>query len=193
MAAGSSDVTELLLRWNQGEANALDRLVPCVYEELRSLAAAYMYREDSGNTMRATDLVHEVYLKLVDQRRVNWQNRAHFFGVAAKIMRRILVDHAKAAKSARRGGHVVKTLIQDASVPIFPDEELLLLNSLLSKLEEFDSRKAQVTQLRFFGGLTNEEAAEFLGVSIATVERDWKMAKAWLYREMKSAGASEEP
>jgi RNA polymerase sigma factor (TIGR02999 family) len=193
MAAGPSDVTELLLRWNQGEANALDRLMPCIYEELRSLAAAYMYSENPSNTMRATDLVHEVYLKLVDQRRVNWQNRAHFFGVAAKMMRRILVDHAKAAKAARRGGQVVRTLIEDACVPIFPDEEILLLNSLLSKLEEFDSRKAQVTQLRFFGGLTNQEAAEFLGVSIATVERDWKMAKAWLYREMKSAGAREDP
>lgn len=148
-----------------------------------------MYREDVQHTMRSTDLVHEVYLKLVDQQRVNWQNRAHFFGVAAKIMRRILVDHARAAKSARRGGHVVRTLIEDASIFIFPDEEVLILNSLLSKLEEFDPRKAQVTQLRFFGGLTNQEAAEFLSVSIATVERDWKMAKAWLYREMKSAGA----
>ncbi len=192
MAAGPTDVTELLLRWNQGEANALDRLMPYVYQELRSLAAAYMFGEASGHTMRATDLVHEVYLKLVDQRRVNWQNRAHFFGVAAKLMRRILVDHAKAAKAARRGGNVVRTLIDDASVSILPDEEILLLNSLLSRLEELDPRKAQVTQLRFFGGLTNQEAAEFLGVSIATVERDWKMAKAWLYREMKSSDASVE-
>ncbi len=193
MAAGPPDVTELLLRWNQGEANALDRLMPYVYQELRSLAAAYMYREDPGHTLRATDLVHEVYLKLVDQQRVNWQNRAHFFGVAAKMMRRILVDHAKASKAARRGGHVVRTLLDDTSACILPDEEILLLNSLLSKLAAFDPRKAEVTQLRFFGGLTNQEAAEFLGVSIATVERDWKMAKAWLYREMNSASASEEP
>jgi RNA polymerase sigma factor (TIGR02999 family) len=189
MTAEPSNVTDLLLRWNHGETKALDRLIPCVYEELRSLAAAYMYREDPKHTMRATDLVHEVYLKLVDQQRVNWQNRAHFFGVSAKIMRRILVDHARAAKAARRGGNVVRTLIEDASISIFPDEEVLLLNSLLSKMEEFDPRKAQVTQLRFFGGLTNQEAAEFLSVSVATVERDWKMAKAWLYREMKSAGA----
>lgn len=190
MAAGPTDVTELLLRWNQGEANALDKLMPYVYQELRSLAAAYMFGEHQGHTMRATDLVHEVYLKLVDQRRVNWQNRAHFFGVAAKLMRRILVDHAKAAKAARRGGSVVRTLIEDASVSILPDEEILLLNSLLSKLEELDPRKAQVTQLRFFGGLTNQEAAEFLGISVATVERDWRMAKAWLYREMKASAAA---
>jgi len=192
MASGSPDVTELLLSWNRGEANALERLMPYVYQELRSLAAVYMSREQPDNTMRATDLVHEVYLKLVDQRRVNFQNRAHFFGVSAKLMRRILVDHAKAAKAARRGGNVVRTLIEDASVCVAPDEEILLLNSVLSRLEELDPRKAQVTQLRFFGGLTNQEAAEFLGISVATVERDWRMAKAWLYREMKSPEASVE-
>ncbi|HTW66349.1 MAG TPA: sigma-70 family RNA polymerase sigma factor [Bryobacteraceae bacterium] len=187
MGCGSTDVTDLLLRWNRGEARALDKLMPYVYQELRSLAAAYMYREESGHTLRATDLVHEVYLKLVDQRQVNWQNRAHFFGVSAKLMRRILVDHAKAAKAARRGGNAVRTLIDESSVWVRPDEEILVLNSLLSRLEELDPRKAQVTQLRFFGGLTNQEAAEFLGISVASVERDWKMAKAWLYRELKSA------
>lgn len=187
MGPGPSDITDLLLSWSRGDRQALDRLMPYVYEELRSLAAAYMQREGSGHTLRATALVHEVYLKLVDQRRVNWQNRAHFFGVAAKLMRRILVDHAKASKAAKRGGDVVQTLVADYSAMIQPDEEILLLNSLLSRLEELDPRKAHVTELRFFGGLTNQEAAGFLGVSLATVERDWNMAKAWLYREMKSS------
>jgi len=188
--AAASNVTDLLLSWNKGNSKALDRLMPYVYPELRSLAAAYMRHESSAHTLRATDLVHEVYLKLVDQRRVSLQNRAHFFGAAANLMRRILVDHARAAKAAKRGGgQAVKTLMNNASVMIQPDEEILLLNSLLARLEELDPRKALVTELRFFGGLTKEETAGFLGISVATVERDWNMAKAWLYREMKSSQA----
>jgi len=190
MSSGHSDVTDLLLEWNAGNRTALDKLVPYVYRELRALAGAYMQREAAGHTFHATDLVHEVYLKLVDQRRVNWQNRTHFFGAAAKLMRRILVDHARAAHAAKRGGEAVRTLLTGCSATIQPDEEILLLNSAIAKLEELDARKAEVTELRFFGGLTSEEAAAYLGVSLATAERDWNMAKAWLYRELKSSQVS---
>lgn len=179
------DITLLLTEWTKGNREALNRLTPFVYQELRKLAGSYMRLENPGHTLQSTALVHEVYLKLVDQRKVNWQSRAHFFGVAAKLMRRILVDHAKAGRAAKRGGEACRTLLEENSALVVPDTEILVLDEALNKLESIDPRKSKVVELRFFGGMTTEETAQFLTVSVATIERDWTMAKAWLFREMQ--------
>jgi len=184
-AAG--DVTGLLIDWGRGSREALEKLTPVVYQELRAMAQNYMGRERPDHTLQATALVHEVYLRLVDQRKVNWKNRAHFFGVASKLMRRILVDHARERRAARRGGESPKTVLEDVSVFVLPDQEMMALDQALTALEDIDARKSQVVELKFFGGMTTEEAADFLAVSPATVERDWSMARAWLYREMQAA------
>lgn len=183
------DVTALLLQWSAGDRSALDRLTPLIYQELRKNALALIAKERPGHTMSATDLVHEVYLKLVDQRQVSWENRAHFFGAAGHIMRRVLVDHAKKKHSAKRGGSAPKIAMDSDIFAVDVAEEAFLANVLdldttLSKLAEFDPRKAQVVEMKFFAGMTNQEVARALHTSDATVERDWKLARAWLIQEL---------
>jgi RNA polymerase sigma factor (TIGR02999 family) len=182
-----SEVTGLLLDWSKGDRNALDRLVPIVYNDLRSLAERYLASERSEHTLQATALVHEAYLKLIDQRRVQWQNRAHFFGVAAQVMRRILVDHARGKGAAKRGAYLTVPL--ETAPPISsPGSELsidlLAFDEALTRLSAMDERQGRVVELRFFGGLTVEEIAALLQTSRATIEREWTVAKAWLYREL---------
>jgi RNA polymerase sigma factor (TIGR02999 family) len=175
------DITELLLRWNRGDTAALEQLTPVVYDELRLLARAALRRERPDHTLSATALVHEAYLKLVDQHRAAWENRAHFFGAASKIMRRILVDHARARAAGKRGGAAVRAPLEMEQLGILDHAaELLELDEALERLAEFDARKARVVEMRFFGGMTFPEIAAALSVSLATVERDWKMARAWL-------------
>jgi RNA polymerase sigma-70 factor (ECF subfamily) len=184
----SVDVTDLLGELSKGKPGAADHLIPVVYEELRRLADRYMRRERDGHTLQATALVHEAYLKLVEQRSVNWQSRAHFFGIAAQIMRRLLVDHARGHLRDKRGGGQHLVPLDDALV--FSHEQssdLVELDSALERLAVMDARQARIVELRFFAGLTVEEAAEVLGVSPKTVKRDWSVAKAWLHGELKAA------
>ena len=179
------EVTQLLLDWTKGNQAALDKLMPLIYRELRRLAHQYLGRERAGHTLQTTDLVHEAYLRLVDQRRVRWQNRSHFFGVAAQLMRRILVDHARRRRRVKRGGGVPMVSLDEAAVVSRqPDVDLLALDEALNRLAEIDQRKARIVELRFFGGLEVEETAIFLKISEITVMREWKMAKAWLHREL---------
>jgi len=178
----SQEITDLLLRWNNGDADALGKLTPLVYQELRRMARTLLANERPGHTLSATALVHEAYLKLIDQNQVQWKNRVHFFGAAANIMRRILVDHAKAKFAAKRGGSSTKIAIDQESLPAETAfiEEVLALDAALEKLAALDARKVQVVEMKFYGGMTNQEIALALGMSDATVERDWKMARAWL-------------
>ena len=181
MSAAEGDVTDLLLRWTAGEQTALDHLTPLLYDDLRRLARDVLAREQPGHTLSATALVHEAYLRLVDQRRVRWENRAHFFGAAAHIMRRVLVDHARAKRAAKRGGGSVRSVLdEDAASVETIAEEVLDLDAALSRLGEVDDRKVRIVEMKFFGGMTNQEVAVTLGISDATVERDWKLARAWL-------------
>lgn len=180
-----ADVTDLLLRWSAGDRAALESLTPVVYDDLRRLARALLSHERPEHTLSATALVHEVYLRLIDQRRVQWQNRAHFFGAAAAIMRRVLVDHARARASDKRGGSVVKIAIEEGAALVEGlAEEILDLDTALDALADLDPRKAQVVQMKFFAGMTSQETATALGVSDATVERDWTTARAWLIAHM---------
>jgi RNA polymerase sigma factor (TIGR02999 family) len=175
-------ITELLQAWSDGDPDALNRLVPLVYAELRSRAAAALRRERRGHTLQPTALVHEAYLRLVDQRRMVWRNRAQFLGVAAEMMRRILVDRARARRSAKRSGRWSRVTLDPAMAVTPPvDFDVLDLDAALSRLAAFDARKSRIAELRFFGGLTLQEAGEVLGVSLATVERDWQVARAWLF------------
>ena len=179
------NVTQLLIDWSDGDGQALDKLLPLVYDELRQLADRYLRRERSDHTLQATALVHEAYIKLIDQRSVRWQNRAHFFGVAAQAMRRILVDHARRRGGQKRGGDAHKVALDEAL--IVSDEraaEVVALDEALARLAEIAPRKSQLVELRFFGGLGIEETAEVLKVSPGTVMRDWTFAKAWLRREI---------
>jgi RNA polymerase sigma-70 factor (ECF subfamily) len=180
--SGRPEVTELLLAWGDGQGEALDNLIPMVYENLRRLAAGYMQRESAGHPLQATALVSEAYLRLVDQRRVKWRNRAHFFGVAAGIMRRILIDYARRRHAERRGGdwHRVTLTGVDVASGGPSQFDVLALHDLLERLAVFDPRQARIVELRYFGGLTIDEAAEVIGVSEATVAREWTIAKAWL-------------
>jgi RNA polymerase sigma factor (TIGR02999 family) len=181
MAGPDRDVTELLLQWNAGDEGALEHLTPLLYNDLRRLARHVLSREQPGHTLSATALVHEVYLRLIDQRRVRWENRTHFFGAAAHIMRRVLVDHARAKTTAKRGGGATKVSIEDDSASIDAvAEEILDLDSALTRLAGLDVRKTRIVEMKFFGGMTNQEVAFALGISDATVERDWKLARAWL-------------
>jgi RNA polymerase sigma factor (TIGR02999 family) len=180
------DVTTLLRAWGGGDLAARDRLVPLVYAELHRRAAAYLRRERNDHTLQPTALVNEVYLRLVDQRRAVWQNRAQFFGVAAQMMRRILVDHARGGRMAKRSGRWLRvTLTEAVGQTGGPEAELLDLDAALTRLSEFDPGKARIAELRFFGGLSLEETACVLGVSVATVERHWRAARAWLYSAVK--------
>lgn len=184
------DVTEMLLAWNRGEPGSLERLLPAVQEELHRVARGYMKQERPDHTLQATALVNEAYLKLVDQTRVTWQNRAHFIGVAAELMRRILVDHARQRAAKKRGGPDLRlTLAEDVAAPQEKSLDLIALDEALGKLAALEPRQARVVELRFFGGLTREEAAEVLGASLATIKRDWIAAKAFLFRELKRASA----
>jgi len=191
MAPESSEITVLLKAWASGDAAALDQLTPLVYDELRRLARRYMRNERAGNTLQTTALVNEAYLRLVDAKRVAWQDRVHFFAVSAQMMRRILVDAARARGSAKRGGHVKRVnhstafnLDEIADVSTGRDRELVAIDDALNTLAEMDPRKARVIELRFFGGLSVEETAEVVKISPQSVMRDWKLAKAWLTREL---------
>jgi RNA polymerase sigma-70 factor (ECF subfamily) len=186
--SSDGDVSTLLRAWSEGDQGALDKLAPIVYEELHRLARYYMGRERTGHSLQATALVNEAYLRLVDYKRMRWENRAHFFAVSAQLMRRILVDHAR-RHNLKRGGGVQHVALEDTAViGGDQDENLVALDAAMQALARIDSRKAQVVELRFFGGLTVEETAEVLKVSPVTVMRDWSTARAWLYREM-SGGA----
>lgn len=181
--AVSPDITLILSEWSAGHADAAERLMPLVYQELRRLARQHLQRERADHTLQPTALVHEAYLRLVDQSRVSWQNRAQFFGVAAQLMRRILVDHARAHGAEKRGGNAEYIVLDEAAAPA---EEravnLLALDDALTQLARIDTRKSRIVELRFFGGLTVEETAEAMGLNPATVRRDWTFAKAWLHR-----------
>jgi RNA polymerase sigma factor (TIGR02999 family) len=180
------DVTTLLRAWRDGDSSARDRLVPLVYDELHRRAIAYLRRERRDHTLQPTALVNEVYLRLVNQRRAAWQNRAQFLAVAAQMMRRILVDHARGGRMAKRSGRWLRvTLSEGIAGTGAPDAELLDLDAALTRLSEFDPRKSQIAELRFFGGLSLEEIGHVLGLSVATVERDWQAARAWLYAAVK--------
>ncbi|HKP14147.1 MAG TPA: sigma-70 family RNA polymerase sigma factor [Blastocatellia bacterium] len=181
-------ITERLIAWGGGEAAALDDVMQAVYQELRRMADYYLRLERPDHTLQPTALVHEAYLRLVDQRKVSWQNRAHFFGVAAQMMRRILVDHARTKQRDKRGGAARKLSLDEVmNLSEGRAADLVALDEALKALAEIDARKSQVVELRFFGGLSVEDTAEVLDVSPQTVLRDWKLAKAWLYQEMKGA------
>jgi len=185
MTPPKSDITDLLVDWNNGDKSAIDRLLPLVERELHRLAHSYMRKEGPNHTLQTTALINETYLRLVDQRRVKWQNRAHFFGIAAQIMRRILLNYARDQNRLKRGGKAIHVSLSEASIlPAEKDREIMALDDALNRLEAIDQRKGKVVELRYFGGLTVEEVAEVLNVSKITVMRDWKFAKAWLAREM---------
>lgn len=180
-------VTELLVAWGEGDKAALDELIPVVYDELRRLAQSYLSRERQGHTLQTTALVHEAYLRLIDQRSVNWQNRAQFFGIAAQMMRRILINHANDRNAKKRQGYANKVSLDDA-VSLFEKRELDLvsLDEALSDLAVLDPQQTQIVELRFFGGLTIDEVSEVLGISPATTKREWDSAKLWLRRQLSS-------
>lgn len=181
------DVTELLLSLDAGGGKAVDRLLPLVYDELRGIAAARLRAERAGHTLSATALVHEAYLKLVHQDRVDWKNRAHFFAVAARAMRRILLDWAIARKAEKRGGGAPLVTLGDDSAGRAPNyDELLAIDEAMGRLAELDERQEKVVELRFFGGLKHEEIAEVLGTSLATVNRDWRAARAFLTTQLRA-------
>jgi RNA polymerase sigma factor (TIGR02999 family) len=177
----------MLADWSNGDQKALDQLMPLVYDELRRLAASYLRRERPDHTLQPTALVHEAYFRMVDQKDVDWQNRAHFFGIAAQMMRRILVDHARSHLYAKRGGGAKKLSLDEAiQLPEQePDVDLATLDEALTKLEALDPRQSRIIELRYFGGLSIEATAEVLKISPATVKREWNTARAWLHREMR--------
>jgi RNA polymerase sigma factor (TIGR02999 family) len=188
----SHEVTQLLLAWSDGDQTALEKLIPLVYEELHRLARHYMSGERPGHTLQTTALVDEAYLRLVDWKNLRWQNRAHFFGIAAQLMRRILVDHARDHRYAKRGGGARKLSLDEVAVVSQERAaDLVALDEALKSLAANDARKSQVVELRFFGGLSIEETAQVMKVSPRTVMRDWRMAKTWLYHEL-SAGVRDE-
>ena len=186
MPPAPQNVTQWLINWRNGNQEALAHMLPLVYDELRRLAKRYLQRERPNHTLQATALVHEAYLRLVDQRLAQWQNRAHFFGVAAQVMRRILVDHARNQQADKRGGGAAKLSLDDAVGLVEAREvDLVALDDALTTLATLDERQSRIVELRFFGGLTVEEVAEVVGISPATVKRDWSMARAWLYRALQ--------
>src|SRR2546425_8914440 len=183
----SESITQLLLNWSNGDQKALDKLMPMVYSELRRLAGNYLRRERPGHTLQPTALVNEAYLKLIDQKNAKWQNRAQFYGVAAELMRRILVDHARQHRAAKRGGSDQRRLSITSAEQLVkqPAVDLLALHEALEELAMLDPQQERIVELRFFGGLSIEETAEVIGIGHATVERDWKMARAWLRRKLE--------
>jgi len=186
----SGALTQLLIAWSQGDAAALEQLAPLVYVELRKLAHRYMKRERAGHTLQTTAVVHEAFLRLLGNPQEKWQNRAHFYAIAAKMMRRILVDYARANSRAKRGGETARVSIEDIDAPVADvalNPDVIALDEALEKLTEIDPRRARVVELRFFGGLSVEETAHVLQVVPDTVVRDWRVAKAWLFRYLNHA------
>ena len=189
MASDSDNVTRLLIVWGDGNQQALEALVPLIYKELRNLAHNFLYRERPGHTLQTTALVHEAYLKLIDQNDARWQNRAHFFAIAAQAMRRILIDSARKHAAAKRGGPQAELSLDEvADIALEPDINLLKLDEALNELAKIDPRQSRIVELRYFGGLTIEETAEVISVSPATVKREWMMARAWLHQEITERG-----
>jgi len=187
MKSSSHEVTQLLTDWGNGNQAAADKLMPLVYEELRRLAHQYMNKERPGHTLQTSALVNEAYLRLIDQKQVHWQNRAHFFGIAAQLMRRILVDYARSRRYQKRGGEAQQVELNEAMIVSRERAaDVIALDDALKSLAEFDARKSQIVELRFFGGLSIEETAQALAVSPGTVMRDWTLAKAWLRKAVTS-------
>ncbi|HJP95594.1 MAG TPA: sigma-70 family RNA polymerase sigma factor [Pyrinomonadaceae bacterium] len=184
-------ITELLAEWSGGNQTALDELYPLVYDELHRLARRYMSRERKGHTLQTTALINEAYVRLVDQRNVHWSNRSHFFAISAQIMRRILIDHARRHAYVKRGGGAQQVSLEEAAT-ITPQQssELIRLDEALKSLAEMDSRRSRVVELRYFGGLSNEEIAGVLNISENTVTRDWNMARAWLYQQLTGSASN---
>jgi RNA polymerase sigma factor (TIGR02999 family) len=184
--ATSPNVTQLLVAWGKGDQHAFDALMPEVRKELHRLAAHYMAEEPRGHDLQPTALINEAYLRLVDWKNIQWSDRAHFFGMAANMMRRVLVDYARSRDRLKRGGEAIQvSFTEAANVPVPQSTGVLALDKALRELEKIDPRKSQIVELRFFGGLSQEETAEALHVSLATVRRDWSLARAWLARELK--------
>ena len=190
MSTSAQSVTQLLVEWSHGDQDALERLTPLVYSELRRLARRHLSRERSDHTLQSTALVHEAYLRLVDQRNVQWQNRAHFFGVAAQLIRRILIDHARARQAGKRGaGACLLSLDEALDAPSGGRPlDIVALDDALEQLAKIDPRQSRIVELRFFAGLTVQETAEVLNISTPTVNREWNAAKAWLFRELNRRG-----
>jgi len=183
----AESVTQLLVKWGEGDASSLEKLMPLVYEELRRLANNYLRRERQNHTLQPTALVNEAYLKLVDQKNAHWQNRAQFYGVAAQLMRRILVDHARQHHAEKRGGSKQQRLSITSAQTIAqaPEVDVLAVHEALEELKQFDPQQERIVELRFFGGFSIDETAKVLGLGHATVERDWKMARAWLRQKLE--------
>lgn len=183
------EITQLLIAWGQGDQSAFDRLMPLVYEEMRKIARRYMVRQRPDHTLQTTALVNEAYLRLIDSSKVQWQNRAHFFAISAQLMRRILVDFARARTNLKRGGGAHKVVLDEAlTISSEPGADLVALDDALTDLAAIDKRQSQIVELRYFGGLSEDEVAEVLGLSSRTVRRDWSLARAWLYRELNQGG-----
>ena len=180
------NITQLLIAWNDGSAEALEKLMTLVYDELHRQAARFLRRERTDHTLQTTALIHEAYLKLVDQREVNWESRTHFYAIAANLMRRILVDYARARNREKRGGDVVKLPLEEAALAVGKEKsvDLIALDEVLTRLEKIDPRQARIVELRYFGDLTLEETAKALDISRTTVADDWAVARAWLHREL---------
>jgi RNA polymerase sigma factor (TIGR02999 family) len=184
--AQSDEITQLLVAWSHGEETALETLTPIVYGELRRLAQSYMRRERTEHTLQSTAIVHEAFIRLIDQN-VEWQSRAHFFAIAARMMRRILVDHARAKSRSKRGSGMTHVGIDDQAMQSQgPNVDLMALDEALEHLAKIDPQRGRIVELKYFGGLSNEESANVLGISTATVQRQWSGAKAWLFRELSS-------
>ncbi len=182
----SHDITQMLIDLTGGDEQVVDRLLPHLYDELKKLAGSYLRKERADHTLQPTALVHEAYMKLIDQRQVRWQNRAHFFGIAAQVMRRILLDHARKHLAEKRGGDAEKLPLEEEILVVSHGRsaELVALDDTLAELAKIDPQKAKIVELRYFGGLSIEETAEVMGVSVPTINRQWKMAKAWLFKEL---------
>jgi len=189
---GRQPVTELLIAWSGGDEKALQRLLPLVYQELRRQAARYFRQERRDHTLQATALVHEAFVKLVDQRRVQWRNRSHFFAVSATLMRRILVDHARRRRYLKRGGAAGSLRLDDVAIVASREQpDLVALDDALKELAELDAEQSRIVELRFFGGLSHQEIADALGLSVPTIERRWRLARAWLFERLAASGPAE--
>jgi RNA polymerase sigma factor (TIGR02999 family) len=186
--SSQQEITQLLLAWGSGDKAAFDELMPLVYEELRSLAKRYMRRQDANHTLQTTALVNEAYLRLIDSSQVRWQNRTHFFAISAQLMRRILVDFARAKQNLKRGGKAQRVELDEAlEIPMEQGTDLVALDEALKMLATLNPRQSQIVELRYFGGMSEEEIAEALKISSRTVRRDWSLARAWLYRELSKS------
>ncbi len=181
----TEEITQLLLAWGKGDEEAFDRLMPLVYDEMRKIARRYMSRQRPDHTLQTTALVNEAYLRLIDSSKVQWQNRAHFYAISAQLMRRILVDFARARTNQKRGGGAQKVVLDEAlTLTSEPGADLIALDDALNELAKLDRRQSQIVELRYFGGLSEDETAEILDISARTVRRDWSLARAWLYRQL---------